>query len=293
MKPQLLKVSSGLSSSFSIRQDKVPFVNNHWHYHSEIELIYFKEGSGTQFIGDKIKSFNSGDVVLVGANLPHFWCFNDQYFEDNAVSPDIYVAHFKENFWGKDFLDLPENLPLKSILSIAKRGIQLTGNCRRSIALILKKMLNAEGCSKILLLHEALLRIAKTDEIKLLSSVGFSFLANENDTKNDRISKIYEYSLANYKTKIKLEEIAAVAFVSPNSFCRFFKSKTGKTYSNFLIEIRIGMACKLLLANKISVKQICYESGFYNFSGFHKYFKMITNKTPLNYQKEYLAKTHD
>ena len=293
MKPQLLKVSSGLSSSFSIRQDKVPYVNNHWHYHPEIELIYFKKGSGTQFIGDKIQSFNSGDVILVGANLPHFWYFDDRYFEDKTVNPDIYVAHFNENFWGKDFLALPENLPLKNILNLAKRGIQLTGNCRRTLALILKKMLNAEGCSKILLLYEALLRIAKTDEIKFLSSMSFSFLASENDVENDRISKIYEYSLANYKMKIKLEEIAAVAFISPNSFCRYFKSKTGKTYSNFLIEIRVGMACKLLIANKISVKQICYESGFYNFSGFHKYFKMITNKTPLNYQKEFLVKTND
>ncbi len=292
MKPQFLKVASGPACSFSIRQDKAPFVNNHWHYHSEVELIYFKEGSGTQFIGDNIQSFSSGDAVIVGANLPHFWCFDDRYFADNSESPNIFVTHFCENFWGNDFLDIPENLPLKSILNAAKRGIQLTGNSREYVGLILEKMLNAEGCRKILLLQEALLTIAKTDEIKMLSSVGFHPLVNENDTENDRIKKIYEYSLANYKRKIQLEEIAAVAYISPNSFCRYFKSKTRKTYSNFLIEIRVGMACKLIIENKISIKQICYESGFYNFSSFHKYFKMITNKTPLNYQKEFLVKNN-
>jgi AraC-like DNA-binding protein len=292
MKPQLLKVSSGPACSFSIRQDKVPFVNSRWHYHPEVELIYFKEGYGTQFIGDSIQTFNSGDVIIVGANLPHFWCFDDRYFADNAESPDIYVAHFCENFWGKEFLDLPENLPLKNILNTAKRGIQLTGNSKEYVALILEKMVNAEGCRKILLLHEALLTIAKIDEIKILSSVGFRPFVNENDNENDRINNIYEYSLSNYKRKIQLEEIAAVAYISPNSFCRYFKSKTRKTYSSFLIEIRVGMACKLLIENKISIKQICYESGFYNFASFHKYFKIITNKTPLNYQKEFLVKNN-
>ncbi|MBA4167115.1 MAG: AraC family transcriptional regulator, partial [Chitinophagaceae bacterium] len=97
------------------------------------------------------------------------------------------------------------------------------------------------------------------------------------------------YSLTHYKRKIQMEEIAGVANMSPNSFCRYFKSKTRKTYSNFLIEIRVGIACKLLLENKLSIKQICYESGFQNFASFHKYFKIITQKTPLNYQRQYIS----
>lgn len=288
MKPQLLKVSSGPDCSFSVRQDRVPFINNLWHYHPEIELIYFKEGSGTQFIGDSIRAFKSADVILVGAHLPHYWSFDNRYFTSNREFPDVYVAHFRENFWGKDFLDIPENLPLKNLLDTAKRGIQVTGKTKDSIGMILEKMLVSTGCRKILLLLEALITIADSNEISILSSIGFQ--ANMKETGNDRINSIYQYSFANYRRKIQMEEIAAVAYMSPNSFCRYFKSKTRKTYSNFLIEIRVGIACKLLIENKFSLKQICFESGFNNFASFHKYFKMITNKTPLNYQREYIVK---
>jgi AraC-like DNA-binding protein len=288
MKPQLLKVSSGPACSFSVRHDNVPFVNNHWHYHPEVELIYIKEGNGTQFIGDSIQSFNSGDVMLVGANLPHFWSFEDRYFSEIDNCPDIYVAHFCDNFWGNIFLDIPENLPLKNILEIAKKGIKLTGRTKVYIGAILEKMLNSEGSRKILLLHQALVTIANSDELVVLSSGICDPAMADND--NDRINVVYQYSLANYKRKIQLQEIAKVAYISPNSFCRYFKSKTKKTYSNFLIEIRVGMACKLLIENKISIKQVCYESGFYNFASFHKYFKLITHKTPLNYQKEFIVK---
>ena len=290
MKPQLSKVSSSPASSFSVRHDRVPFINTRWHYHPEVELIYFEEGSGAQFIGDNIRTFRSGDVILVGAHLPHYWSFDSQYFENCTQSPDIYVAHFCENFWGKDFLNIPENLPLKNILEIAKRGIQVTGKTKEVIGDVLKKMFDSVGCRKILLLLEALVTIANSDEICLLSSIGFQ--PKMKDTENDRINSVYQYSFDNYKRKIQMEEIAAVAHMSPNSFCRYFKSKTRKTYSNFLIEIRVGIACKLLIENKISIKQICYESGFNNFASFHKYFKMIKNKTPLNYQREYMTKNN-
>ena len=287
MKPQLLKISAEPSSSFSVRQDRVPYVNNRWHYHPEVELIYFKEGQGTQFIGDSISLFQTGDVILVGPNLPHYWSFDDRYFSSQIEEPNVLVTHFCDYFWGKDFLNIPENLPIKNILETAKRGIQVTGSTKDYIGRLLEEMLISDGCKKVLLILDALINIAHSGNYKILSSIGFKPNIRENE--NDRINSIYEYSLMNYKRKIQMEEIAAVACMSPNSFCRFFKSKTSKTYSNFLIEIRVGIACKLLIANNLSVKQICYESGFNNFASFHKYFKMITNKTPLSYQREFIS----
>src|SRR5262245_2994067 len=104
MRPQLLKVSPEPQQSFSVRQDMVPYVNNRWHYHPEVELLHFKKGNGTQFIGDNIKQFKSGDVVLVGANLPHYWRFDDMYFNENTpISADVRVVHFREDFWGGPF----------------------------------------------------------------------------------------------------------------------------------------------------------------------------------------------
>lgn len=288
MKPQLLKVSTNPINSFSARQDNVPYINNRWHYHTEVELIHFKRGNGTQFIGDSIKRFRSGDVVLIGANLPHYWRFDDVYFDEHIpTTADVRVIHFNENFWGDAFLNLPENKNLKHILEKAKRGIQIGGAVKGDIAAILERILHVEGTKKIILLIEALISIGNSDQNKLLSSIGFT--PNFEETEKDRIHAIYEFSLANFKRKILTQEVADIANVSVNYFCRYFKTRTRKTYSQFINEIRIGHACKLLIENKINVKQICYESGFYNFASFHKYFKSITGKSPLPYQKEFLS----
>src|SRR5438132_1285461 len=128
MRPQLLKVSKGPNYSFSVRRDLVPHVNNRWHYHVELELIHFEKGSGTQFVGDSIQRFKPGDVVLVGSNLPHYWRFDDAYFEEESpATADIRVAHFAENFWGESFLHLPENTNIRSVIERARRGLQIPG----------------------------------------------------------------------------------------------------------------------------------------------------------------------
>lgn len=287
MKPQLLKVSNGPAHSFSVRQDLVPHFNNRWHYHPEVELIHFKKGEGTQFVGDSIKQFRDGDLVLIGSQLPHYWRFDDLYFkEDSKQSADVRVAHFCENFWGEQFLQLPENKMVRQVLEKAKRGIKVNGKTKIIVAGLLEKMLTAEGSERIILLLNALNVIAACTQVNVLSSIGFRH--HTEAIENDRINAIYDYSLANFKNKIHLEEIAAVANISPSSFCRYFKSRTKKTYSQFLIEIKVGHACKLLIENKFIIKQLCYESGFNNFASFHKYFKQITGKSPLTYQKEFM-----
>ena len=287
MRPQLLKVLKGPDRSFSVRRDLFP-INNRWHYHTEVELIHIKKGEGTQFIGDSIKRFKAGDVILVGSNLPHYWRFDDIYYEENTKAvADIRVAHFNENFWGDHFLDLPENISLKTVLEKARRGLQITGKTKQKVAELLEQLQEAEGPQRLILLIEALNFIANGRQSAPLSSIGFK--PDLVDAEKDRINAIYEYSIKNFKRKIQLEEIAEVANISPNSFCRYFKSRTRKTYSQFLIELRVGHACKLLIENNHCIKRLCYESGFNNFTSFHKYFKMITGKSPLVYQKEFVS----
>jgi AraC-like DNA-binding protein len=289
MRPQLLKVSKEIRHSFSVRQDMVPYINNRWHYHQEVELIHFRKGEGTQFIGDSIRRFKAGDVVLVGSGLPHYWRFDDVFFDENQpANADVRVCHFCENFWGEQFLQLPENLNIKTVLDKAKRGLQITGKTRTVVAEFLDVLLHTEGPHRIMLLTEALTAIADCKQLIPLSSIGFKHDLLE--AENDRINAIYDFSLKNFKRPIQLDEIASVANISPNSFCRYFKSKTRKTFSQFLIEVRVGHACKLLIENKMSIKQLCFESGFNNFTSFHKYFKLITGKSPLSYQKEFIQK---
>jgi AraC-like DNA-binding protein len=286
MKPHLLNVSTNSVDSFSARRDIMPDVNNLWHYHSALELIYIKKGRGTQFIGDSIKNFNDGDVVLLGSNLPHYWRFDPEFFEETTgESVDVYAIHFKEDFLGAAFIDLPENQELKKIIAQSKQGIKLEGISKAKIASLMPQIIEATGTKRIIKLLEVLTEIANCEEKNILVSLGFkpNFLENE----KDRIQSIYNYTISNYKNKIELKEIAAVAKISPNSFCKFFKTKSRKTYTQFLNEIRVGQACKLLIENDLTVKEICYDCGFYNFTSFHKYFREITGKTPLKYQQAF------
>lgn len=285
MKPELLKVEASSVHSFSSRQDLVPNINNRLHYHPQLELIHFVEGKGTQFIGDSIKRFNSGDLILVGSNLPHYWRYDNLYSHENPkLTAESRVVHFNEDFWGEAFLNLPENKIFRVLFEKAKRGIQIKGKTKVRVAELMQKLLYTEGPERIMILMDCLLCIANSVNISLLSSVGFKYDAEEDE--NDRMTLIYEYTLANYKRRIQLEEIAEVAHISPNSFCRYFKSKTRKTYSQFLLEIKIGQACKMLIESNLSIKELCYECGFNNFSSFHKYFKIITGLSPLSYKKE-------
>jgi AraC-like DNA-binding protein len=289
MKPQLLKVPTAPAYSFSVRQDLVPNLNNRWHYHPEIELIHFHRGTGTQFVGDSIKRFGTDDIVLVGSNLPHYWRDDDdEILYKPTSSPYSTVVHFTSHFWGEKFLDLTENKPLKIILDKAQRGLLLTGNLKIRIAELMEKMRFAEGPDRIIVLMECLIAVARSEEYVMLSSVGFQYDLSESE--NDRINAIYDYTLSNFKQKISLEEIASVAGMVPNSFCRYFKSRTGKTYSQFLNEIRVGHCCKLLINNSVSIKQLGFESGFMNFSCFHKRFKETTGLSPQSYRQLYRNK---
>lgn len=286
MKPQLLKVPNEVIHSFSARQDRQPNVNNRWHYHPEIELIHFHKGGGTQFVGDNITRFAPGDIVMVGSNLPHYWKYDESGPDESTGQPYSTVVHFYDNFWGDGFLNLPENKSVKTTLENAKRGLQIIGNTQSKIAGNMQSILFTEGPRRILLLIETLIEISNCKETKLLCSIGFR--QNFDEADKYRINSICEYSFANFKNVILLEKIAGIANLSPNSFCRYFKLKTQKTYSQFINEIRIGHACKLLIENKISVKQICFESGFNNFSSFHASFKRVTGTTPLQYQDKFL-----
>jgi len=288
MKPKLLKVPKTATHSFSVREDRDPFINNRWHYHTEVELIHFHKGSGTQFVGDHIKRFQAGDIILVGSNLPHYWRYDDVYFSEDKTPPvHSTVIHFSENFWGDSFLELPETKPIKALLEKARRGILVLEKEAEKIPGMVDKIRESDGVGRIIALIECLSAFAGTGtgQQHLLSSIGFRHDFSE--AENDRINAIYDYTFRNFSKKIYLEEVATVAGLVPNSFCRYFKSRTGKTFSQFVTEIRVGHACKLLIDNRISIKQLCFESGFNNFTCFHKNFKMITGKSPQHYLKEH------
>lgn len=289
MRPQLLKVPKGLQDSFSIRRQVSPDVNNSWHYHPELELIYIKKGSGVQFVGDNIMPFKDGHMVLIGPNLPHYLKFIDQDNHPVEQSNIITVAHFKEGFWGEQFLALPENNAIKHILEQARRGLVISDISKEKVVAILDRLNEATGIHRIILLMEALAVIAQGMDTSPICSLGYN--PNISESCADRLQEVLAFTHQNFHRKIALREIAGIAHMSHHSFCRFFKSQTGKTYSKFVIELRVAYACKLLIENHLCLKQLCFESGFNNFTSFHKYFKMITGLSPLLYKRAYFQQT--
>ncbi|MDM1296172.1 AraC family transcriptional regulator [Sphingobacterium sp. N143] len=283
MKAQLLHLNNNLTHSFNARKDSTPQYHNLWHYHEELELIYFAQGSGTQFIGDSVRRFESGDMTLVGSNLPHYWLFDEIYLRADPIPADIRVIHFKENFWGNEFMNLPENKDIKDLMWISQRGIALSASSKRKTEPLMDAILATTGTSRIIHLLEILNIIAGEQQQDLLTSSTFTIQLQNQDA--DRMRIAMQYIGENYRDQIRLQELASLTGMTPNSFCRYFKSQIGKTLFQFLIEMRVKTACTLLLENKHTVKQICFEAGFQNFSSFHKYFKNITGTTPLNFQK--------
>ncbi|MDE3236746.1 MAG: AraC family transcriptional regulator [Bacteroidota bacterium] len=286
MKPKLLKISFQPEQSFSVRIDSVPYFFCEWHFHPELELVHIHKGTGTQFIGDAIEHFKPGDMILVGSNLPHLWKCDDKYFEKGSkLKAESTVIHFMPDVFGEHFFSLPENKSLIKLFDKARQGIRVTKKTRQLVGEKMQLLLQAEGTERIILLLQILQSIANSKEVHTIASKNiYSYSKKE----SERLNPIFQYLFTHFSGPVKLNEVAALAHMSPHSFCRYFKLRTRKTFSRFLMEVRIGHACKLLSETDKSVSQVCYESGFNNFSNFNRHFKEITGKTPLQHRKLHL-----
>jgi len=286
-KPHLLKVSLKPESSFNYRQNKGPDFYNQWHFHPEIELIYINKGRGTRFIGNNICRFEPNELVLIGSNLPHMWRCDPEYFsKDSELMAEVTVIYFSYDFLGDRFFNIPELKSISFLLEKAKQGIKVTGTARNEIEDLMTRLPDARGVEKIVTLISILDKIASTKEKEFINSMYQPVKIEEFEA--NRLNKIYQHSVANFQKRISLSEIASVANLSSKAFCRYFKSKTRKTYYDFLLEVRVAHACNLLLEKDMTVYEVCYDSGFNNLSNFNRYFKKIMNKTPLEYRREHV-----
>jgi AraC-like DNA-binding protein len=282
MKPALLKIIPGPAISFQARADHRSHRNNHWHYHPEYELLHMVKGEGTLFAGDGIHYFKDGDLVLIGSHLPHYWRFDEQYTSVHPVSSYIELTQFRDDFWGKDFLDIPENQPIATLLKKARLGLVVRGPKAARGKEILSTLIGATGPGRVILLLELLLCLSESKKTESISSPYHGY---EAFAETQRINTIYDYTLRNFRTNIYIKDIAALISMTPNSFCRWFKTCTRKTYNQFIVELRVGHACKLLSEGKKSVKEICYASGFNTFTNFNRQFKKLKGVQPSEYRK--------
>lgn len=283
MKAQLLKIPLSVDQSFRIKTDIAKKFYNQWHYHPEIELVLIVEGSGTALIGDSIINIKSGDVLLIGANLPHLFKSDVEQDEDHIITESLTIHFLPELF--ETFLALPENEAIAKLLKKALLGISVVGETRKKTTKLMQAISYVYKTMRLISLLEILSVIANSEEIHPISNKSIKLYANKQDEA--RLNRIYQYTLNNFARKITLAEIANVIHMVPHSFCRYFKSRTKKRYSLFLLEVRVSHACKLLTESDYSIAVIAYESGFMNASNFNRHFKLITNKTPFEYKKQF------
>lgn len=277
--------ASGPGYSFSFKKEEQPYFFDKYHYHPEYEFIFIERGEGIMLIGDHIEAFQSGDLIFLGSNLSHMWKCDQYFYENNNHSAcSSYVLHIPKEIIEHVILNIPEMEHIQKLIEDSKRGVKVTGDLKAQLIALFKKLPSQNRSERFISLMEMLNLLASSlSEVQLLSNTYFS--AREEDA-SERLSIIYNYLLENMNEKISLQQIASISNMAPTAFCRFFKQKTNKSFTNLLNEIRINHARRLLIEGNKKIAQVALESGFINLSHFNKQFKIITGKTP----KEYLVK---
>lgn len=279
MKALFEQITIQLEQSFSILQLNQSCFDASYHFHPEFELTFIQESYGKRFIGSIIEDYRPGDLVLVGSNIPHCWISEGEPEENSAQA---IVFQFQKEFAGMNFWDLPELIGIKNILKQSFAGIIITGNTRKRIIEKMIVSLSSKGVDRFLLLIEILNQIAVSKEIVMIDQQFSDLVHFQVDTI--RFQKVFSYLIENFRSEISLRTIAEIAHLTPNAFCRYFKTITHKTLIEMITEFRINHARRLLVSTDKNVSEICFESGFGNISFFNKIFKKVTGTTPLQYK---------
>jgi AraC-like DNA-binding protein len=287
MNPHLQSIPLSSDQSFSVELLMGLDLYKQWHYHREIELIYFIRGSGKRCIGDNVTHFKEDDMILIGSNVPHMMRPERPY--DSANPDEVVVIHFLPEIL-KGFLLLPENKAISELLQKASYGISIHGDTLLAAKRLIYSIRSARNTERFIILFQLLNLIAHSDSNTLVSHTAFGAAFHKSD--DNRLNRIYHYTLNNFSREITLNEIANLVHLTPHSFCRYFRSRTRKRFSLFLLEVRVSHACKLLSDTELNIGVIAYESGFMNLSNFNRHFKLVTGHTPLTYRKQFQHLKH-
>jgi AraC-like DNA-binding protein len=286
MKLLCKKLSEPINSSFSISINTGPCLDEHLHFHPEYELILIKKGYGMKLIGGNIYSFNEGDLAFLGPNIPHLWRNDESFYLNSELEAEVVVIQFSEDFLGKDFFQKIEMKHIYQFFNRSKSGLNINGSTHQQITSKINKLIHANDFERILILLDIINNLSCSEELEELSSPGYSHNFTHADTL--RMDKVYTYMIDHFQDDIDLKEIASIACMSASAFCKYFKKRTKKTFSEFLNELKIGHACEMLIKGDYSIAQVCYGSGFNSITNFNRQFKCITNLTPHDYRQQYL-----
>ncbi|QWG10325.1 AraC family transcriptional regulator [Flammeovirga kamogawensis] len=249
-----------------------------WHYHHQYELIYIVKSQGVRFVGDNVSPFDTGDLVLVGPNLPHLW-------KDEIVSGsddvEIIVIKFEGDFIGKGTFDRPVFNNINHLLELSRFGVCFPKAQSLMLKDEIENLVNLSLAEQVIKLLGLLNKLSEMEGKEILST---SDMRQNKNCNSERIDRVLSYVSDHYDKDIDLQEIADIACLTTNSFCRFFKKSTKKSFRQYLNEVRIKNASRLLIQENYQISDVCYEVGFNSITNFNKQFKQIIGKTPKEYR---------
>ncbi|UTA67049.1 AraC family transcriptional regulator [Emticicia sp. 21SJ11W-3] len=286
MKPLLFRIPKTETESFRVQVDDIPHFYDTLHFHPEWQITLMLESTGTQFVGDNVDRFQPFDLYFLGSNLPHVFRNDAEYYSEKLRAHSVSV-YFRGDILGETFFDIPETQHLKTLLTEASRGFRIRNQQANALTGLVQSIAHKKGFEKLLTFLEILNAIWASTAKEYLSSIAYQGTLKETD--NQRINDVFEFLMRNYERDVSLDEVANIANMTTNAFCRFFKLRTRRTFSEFLNDIRIGHACRMLQSGNMSVLEVCFANGFNNVSNFNRQFKNRTQLTPSAYLRKYHA----
>lgn len=258
------------------------------HSHSESELNFVANAAGVRrIVGDSTEIIGDYDLVLItGKELEHVW---EQY---KCTSKDIreITIQFSPDLFFSNFIDKNQFDSIRSMLDRAQKGLSFPLPAIMKVYPILDKLSSEPNSfyaviNFLTVLYELSLF---NDHAKVLSSS--SSAKNGDATENDKVLKVQKYINDNYKKEIRLTHLAQLSEMTPVAFSRFFKLRTGRGLSDYIIDIRLGHAARLLIDSSMPISEVCYECGFKNLSNFNRLFKKKKNCAPKEFRGNYKKK---
>ncbi len=282
MRAALEAIQTLHDASFACFRRADPSFEFEWHFHPEFELTLITAGRGRRFVGDHIEDYRSGDLVLLGSNLPHTWQSSSS---DHRATHEAVIVQFRRDFLGQEFLEHPETRRVARLFDRASRGLHFVGPAGRRAAQILTHLPDHQGMQRLLRLLEALDLLAGAKGAHVLAGASYTpSLAMADGRRIDRVLQYLNESLDQHVTQ---REAARRVHMSPSSFGRFFKRVTGRTFVDYLNELRISEACRLLCETDLRITEIAMKVGFSNLSYFNRRFRRVKGMPANRFRKAF------
>lgn len=279
MKVFPFKIPKAQNEALIYQEDRERFFYDKLHQHIEIQISLIVNGEGTLIVGDTVNQYKTNDIIVIGSNIPHV--FKSDATE-NEMS-EMISLFFSQDSFGEDFFKLNEFETLQNFFNLSEYGFKINSK-REEITRLFLRLKETSKLKRFILFLE-ILELLNNSETEVLSS--FINKKSYSDNEGKRMGDVFEYTMNKFAEHISLKEIADVASMTTNAFCRYFKQRTNKTYIQFLTEIRIDNASRLLRKNQdLSITEIAHKSGFSNISNFNRKFKQLKKTTPLKYKSK-------